>query len=89
MFRWLRTPHDVDVPLAAKRQCAQHPLSLPCRPQSIRHSEAEVLDGFAATTRSHVLGIFVPWAKLMCGWQKPTVLLTLRSVEYTRSLSEF
>lgn len=25
-----------------QRQCAQHPPSLPCRPRSIRHSEAEV-----------------------------------------------
>lgn len=59
--RWLRTPHDVDVPLAAERQCSQHLLSLPCRPRSIRHSEAEVLGVFLLATRSHFLGPLLPW----------------------------
>lgn len=58
VFRWLRGPNDVESPLAAKakRQCMQHPLSSPCRPQSIRHG-AEVLCSNLAM-RLDFLGIF-------------------------------
>ena len=59
--RWLRTLHDVGVPFAAERQCSQRPLSLPCRPQSSRHSEAEVPGVFLLATRLHSLGVFFPW----------------------------
>lgn len=42
----------------AKRQCMQHPLSLPCRPQSIRHEAGVLGTSSILATMLDFLGIF-------------------------------